>query len=394
MTSEIGHGSFLRRIAINVGADYVPGINAVIMGAALAAGKLGWEIVGIRDGFDGVLHPERYPDGGLVTISPELVESMDPAGAGILGQSGRVDPFHVRTVNEDKMVEEVDMSDHLLNRLKAENIDALISIVGGRGLSILYTLHRKGLNAVCVPRSIENDIAATAVSFGFNSALSFTIEMLDRVRQAAQSARKIGVVEVLGGQSGWLALQAGSAVRADAVLIPEIPCDLRTVASRLKDKVTPRRPYGLVVVAEGATFVDDPQTRAEKPAVNSLKASLSPLATGDASDHVIQRSGLAAETVANRLQLLLAEETYPLVLGPWVRGGPPTAVDRQLGMGYGAGAVRALKAGKNGTMVAFVPPDMKFVPLGEAINKVRTVPADSEFMQIARALGICLGREL
>ena len=394
MTSEIGHGSFLRRIAINVGADYVPGINAVIMGAALAAGKLGWEIVGIRDGFDGVLHPERYPDGGLVTISPELVESMDPAGAGILGQSGRVDPFHVRTVNEDKMVEEVDMSDHLLNRLKAENIDALISIVGGRGLSILYTLHRKGLNAVCVPRSIENDIAATAVSFGFNSALSFTIEMLDRVRQAAQSARKIGVVEVLGGQSGWLALQAGIAVRADAVLIPEIPCDLRTVASRLKDKVTPRRPYGLVVVAEGATFVDDPQTRAEKPAVNSLKASLSPLATGDASDHVIQRSGLAAETVANRLQLLLAEETYPLVLGPWVRGGPPTAVDRQLGMGYGAGAVRALKAGKNGTMVAFVPPDMKFVPLGEAINRVRTVPADSEFMQIARALGICLGREL
>jgi len=394
MTSEIGHGSFLRRIAINVGADYVPGINAVIMGAALAAGKLGWEIVGIRDGFDGVLHPERYPDGGLVTISPELVESMDPAGAGILGQSGRVDPFHVRTVNEDKMVEEVDMSDHLLNRLKAENIDALISIVGGRGLSILYTLHRKGLNAVCVPRSIENDIAATAVSFGFNSALSFTIEMLDRVRQAAQSARKIGVVEVLGGQSGWLALQAGIAVRADAVLIPEIPCDLRTVASRLKDKVTPRRPYGLVVVAEGATFVDDPQTRAEKPAVNSLKASLSPLATGDASDHVIQRSGLAAETVANRLQLLLAEETYPLVLGPWVRGGPPTAVDRQLGMGYGAGAVRALKAGKNGTMVAFVPPDMQFVPLGEAINRVRTVPADSEFMQIARALGICLGREL
>jgi 6-phosphofructokinase 1 len=245
-----------------------------------------------------------------------------------------------------------------------------------------------------VPRSIENDIAATAVSFGFNSALSFTIEMLDRCRQAAQSARKIGVVEVLGGQAGWLALQAGIAVCADAVLIPEIPCDLRTVASRLKDKVTPRRPYGLVVVAEGATFVDDPQAQAEKPSVNPLKASLSPLATGDASDHVIQRSGQAAATVANGLQLLIAEEVFPLVLGPWVRGGVPTAVDRQLGIGYGAGAVRALKAGKNGTMVAFVPPDMKFVPLADAINKVRTVPVDSEFMQIARALGICLGREL
>ena len=103
-----------RRIAINVGAGYVPGMNAVIMGAALAAGKLGWEVVGIRDGFEGLLHPDRYPDGGLVTLSPQLIENLDPAGGGILGQSAWVDPFHVRTVNEDEMVEEVDMSDQLL----------------------------------------------------------------------------------------------------------------------------------------------------------------------------------------------------------------------------------------------------------------------------------------
>ena len=151
------------------------------------------------------------------------------------------------------------MSDELLKRLKAENIDALISVVGGQGLSILYKLHRKGLNTVCIPRSIENDIAATSVSFGFNSALSFTIEMLDRARQAAQSARKIAVVEVLGEQAGWIALQAGIAVCADAVLIPEIPCDLKMVAARLKEKISPRRPYGLVVVAEGAKFVNKPQ---------------------------------------------------------------------------------------------------------------------------------------
>ena len=391
MSVEIGHAGFLRRIAINVGAGFVPGMNAVIMGAALSAGKLGWEIFGIRDGFDGLLHPDRYPDGGLVSLSPQRVENLDPAAGSILGQSVRVDPFHVRQVNKDDMVEEVDMSDDLLKRLKEERIDALISVVGGQGLTILYKLHRKGLNTVCIPRSIENDIAATAVSFGFNSALSFTIEMLDRVRQAAQSARKIGVVEVLGEQSGWLALQAGIAVCADAVLIPEIPCDLDRVAARLKEKISPRRPYGLVVVAEGAKFVDKPQAKAQQ---SSLKASLSPLATGDESDHVIQRSGLAAETVANRLQLLIAEETYPLVLGPWVRGGAPTAVDRQLGLGYGAGAVRALTAGKYGVMMAFVPPDIKFVPLAEAINKVRTVPAESEFIKIARSLGICLGREL
>jgi ATP-dependent phosphofructokinase / diphosphate-dependent phosphofructokinase len=392
MTTEIGHASFLRRIAINVGAGFVPGMNAVIMGAALAAGKLGWEMVGIRNGFDGLLHPERYPDGSLVTLNPQLIENMDPAGGGILGQSGRVDPFHVRQVNDDKIVEEVDLSDHLLERLKAEKIDALISVVGGRGLTIFYKLYRKGLNTVCIPRSIENDIAATQVSFGFNSALSFTIEMLDRARQAAQSARKIGVVEVLGSQAGWLALQAGIAVCADAVLIPEIPCDLRKVAARLKEKVTPRRPYGLVVVAEGMRFADGPQAPADKP--SALKASLSPLATGDASEHVIRQSGQAAETVATKLQLLLPEETYPLVLGPWTRGGSPTAVDRQLGLGYGAGAIRAVKEGKYGVMMAFAPPDIKFVPLAEAINKVRTVPVDSEFIQIAQSLGICLGREL
>jgi len=388
---EIGHGSFMRRIAINVGAGYVPGLNAVVKGAALAAGRMGWEVVGIRDGFDGLLHPERYPDGGLVTLSPELVENLDPSGGGFLGQSGRVDPFHVRRIDEDGMVEEVDMSDDLLAAFRKEGLDALISVVGGRGLSILFKLHRKGLQTVCVPRSIENDIAATAVSFGFNSALSFTIEMLDRARQAAQAARKIGVVEVLGADSGWVALQAAIAVCADAVLIPEIPCDLKVVASRLKDKVSLRRPFGLVVVAEGARFLETAKPQVK---TSSLKASLSPLATGEASEFVIQKSGHAAETVANGLQLLLAQETYPLVLGPWVRGGTPTAVDRQLGLGYGAGAVRALKAGKNGTMVAFVPPDMTFVPLSEAINKIRTVPANSEFMQIAQNLGICLGKEL
>lgn len=391
MSREEGHASFARRIAINVGAAYVPGMNAVIMGAALAADKLGWELVGIRDGYEGLLHPERYPDGGLVTLNPQLIENLDPAGGGFLGQSVRMDPFNVRTVNEDQMVEEVDESDQLLEALKAAGIDALISVVGGQGLSIAYKLHRKGLNAVCIPRSIENDIAATMVSFGFNSALTFTIEMLDRVRQAAQSARKIGVVEVLGGQAGWLALQAGIAVCADAVLIPEIPCDLEKVAARLKEKLTHRRPYGLVVVAEGATFTSNGNAPAKPP---SLKASLSPLATGDASEHVIKRSGHAAETVANKLQLELAAETYPLVLGPWVRGGAPTAIDRQLGLSYGAGAVRALEAGKNGVMVAFVPPHMEFVPLVEAINKVRTVPVDSLLVKIAESLGIFLGGEL
>ena len=361
MIKVLGHPGILRRVAINVGSGFVPGTNAVVMGAAIAGGKLGWEMVGIRDGFQGLLHPDRYPDGGWVTLSPQLVENLDPATGGILGQAPKVDPFHIRDINE----KEVDVSDELLKRLKAENIDALISIVGGQGLGILYKLHRKGLHTVCVPRSIENDIAATAVSFGFNSALSITIEMLNKAYQAAKSARKIAVVEVLGAQAGWIALQAGIAARADAVLVPEIPCNLKQVASRLKDKISPRRPYGLVVVAEGAKFVDN---------------SGEPL-----------RSAQVAETVAKGLQPLIAGEIYPLVIGPWARGGNPTAVDQQLGMAYGAGAVQVLKAGQNGVMVAFVPPDIKFVPLTEAIDKVRTVPADSEFLRIAQSLGIYLG---
>jgi ATP-dependent phosphofructokinase / diphosphate-dependent phosphofructokinase len=391
MNAQIGHASSPRRIAIMMGAGFVPGMNAVVMGAALAAGKMGWELVGIRDGFSGILHPDNYPDGGLVTLSPQLVVNLDLAGGGVLGQSARIDPFQVRNVNKDGMVEEVDMSDELLRKLKAEKIDALISVVGGKGLTILYKLHRKGLNTACIPRSIDNDIASTSVSFGFNSALTLTIEMLDRARQAAQATRKIAVVEVQGAQTGWIALQAGIAACADAVLIPEIPVDLKNVAARLKEKISPRRPYGLVVVAEGAKFIKKIQ---EKETAPSLKDSLSPLATGEASEYVINPAGKAAETVATELQLLIAEETYPMVVGPWVRGGTPSAVDRQLGMAYGAGALQALEVGKNGVMVAFVPPEIKFVPLSEAINKVRTVPADSEFVKIAQSLGICLGREL
>jgi 6-phosphofructokinase 1 len=378
-----------KRVAIMVGAGYIPGINAVVAGASLAAGKLGWELVGIRDGFEGLLHPEKYPNGGLFQIDPSVL-NLDPNTSSVLGQSARIDPFNVRTINELEMVEEVDLSDELLGKLKAEQIDAVISIVGGKGLSILYQLHKKGLNTVCVPRSIENEIASTSVSFGFNTALTFTIEMLDRARLAAKAAHKIAVVEVQGEEAGWIALQAGIAVAADAVLIPEIPVDLKNVATHLKNKMGSKKSWGLVVVAQGAKIINQPKN--DEP-VSSLKTSLSPLATGDSnSEFVIQKSGQAAQVVAEGLQLRIAEETFPMVIGPWVRGGTPSAVDRQLGVAYGAGAIQALEAGKNGVMVAFVPPDVMFVPLAEAINKVRTIPAESMFFQVADSLDIYVGK--
>ncbi len=378
-----------KRVAIMVGAGYIPGINAVVAGAALAASKLGWELVGIRDGFEGILHPEKYPYGGLFPIDPQIL-NIDPNTGSVIGQSARMDPFNVRTINELEMVEEVDMSDELIKSLKRENIDAVISIVGARGISILYQLHKKGLNTICVPRSIENDIASTSVSFGFNTALTFTIDMLDRARLAAKSAQKIAVVEVQGEVAGWIALQAGIAVAADAVLIPEVPVDLKDVADHLKKKMSGKKSWGLVVVAQGAKIINQ-KKKEEK--VSTLKASLSPLATGDSnSEYVIQKSGQAAQAVAEGLQLRIAEETFPMVIGPWVRGGAPSAVDRQLGVAYGAGAIQALKAGSNGVMVSFVPPDVKFVPLAEAINKVRTLPAESMFFQVADSLDIYIGK--
>ena len=384
MIKHVGHGGILRRIGINVGAGYLPGINTVITGASQAAGVLGWDIVGIRDGFEGLLHPEKYANGGLVTLSPRNIADLDPFEAGILGQSPRVDPFHDTTHSNG----EVDHSDEILKRLKEEKIDALISVVGGQGMGILYKLHRKGLHTVCIPKSIENEIPATSVSFGFNSALSFTIEMLGRAKQAARSSRKIAVVEVIGEQAGWLALQAGIAISADAVLLPEIPCNLNMLARRLDEKISPRRPYGLIVVAEGVKLFKKP--REEKSGTSRI-VSLPPQATGEATEQVIIPFEKTADTLARELQLLIDMETHPLVVGPWARGGSPTAVDLQLGMSYGAGAVQALKLSKNGVMVAFVPPEISYVPLAEVIDKVRKVSTDSEFLKIAESLGIYFG---
>jgi ATP-dependent phosphofructokinase / diphosphate-dependent phosphofructokinase len=381
----------VKRIGINVGGGYVAGINEVVTGTVLAGHELGWEVMGIRDGFDGLLFPERYPEGGLLTLTAQTVENLSAGGSAILGNATRTDPFRVRQVNAENMAEELDRSGDLIARVAAEKIDAVISVVGPQALSILFRLHRQGLSTVCVPTSVENDVAATQLSFGFNSALSFAVDMLERVRQAAQSARKIGVVEVLGEHSGWLALQAGIAVCADAVLIPEIPYDLEKVAAKLREKISAGRTFGLVVVAEGASPRGGEQPDAETHAMESLRASLSPGATGAGGSHVVDGAGRAAQAVARHLQRLTDQMTYPLVLGQLVKGGPPTAVDRQLGLGYGAAAVRALHENQSGVMVAFQPPELKFVPLTEAINKVRTVPANSVFVQIARSLGISLG---
>lgn len=379
-----------KRIAINFGGGYAPGLNAVITGIVLAANELGWETVGIRDGYDGLLFPDRYPEGGLMELTPKTTENLVGTNGCILGTTPQADPFNVRTLNSDGMIEEVDRSDELLASIEAAGIDAVISVTGSRALGILWKLSRKGLRTVCIPKSLENDVASTMLSFGFNSTLSFITEMLGRAVQAAQSTRQIAVVEVPGQHAGWLALQAGMAVCADAVLIPELHYDSEKVAAKLRQKMASGRSYGLVVVAEGAEPIAD-RNGGSNGNGSKMKSALSPGATGKEGLNVIERSGRSAADVALAVQRLTDQQTYPIVLSKLAGGGSPTVVDRQLGLGYGIGAVRALKNNETGVMVVFQPPDVKIVPLTDAINKVRTIPADSEMIQLARAMGIAFG---
>jgi 6-phosphofructokinase 1 len=382
------------RIAINIGSGHLPGLDLVVAGAVLAATELGWKIVGIRDGYDGLLYPERYPD-GLVELRPGMIDAAGSRGS-LIGTAARTDPFHVRTVTDDQ-IDEVDRSDDLLEALRKEGIEAVISLVGGsavtglHALSVAFKLHRKGLRTVCVPKSVENEIACIPQAFGYNSVLSHTAELLEGVRTGARDIGRLAVVEVPGEHAGWLALQSGMAVNADAVLLPEIPYDLTKVANALAAHENAGRRSALVVVAEGARPVES--TEFANSDAGGLRASLTPNADpalGE-GEHVIDRTGAIANAVALALQRLTDRDVLPFALGHLVRGGVPTVLDRQLGLAYGAGAVKALQSGADGVMISYQPPDLKTVPLREGIGRIRTVPAASEMMQIARSLGIAFG---
>lgn len=385
-----------RRIAINIGAGYLPGLDLVVAGAALAASRLGWEIVGIRDGYDGLLYPERYPEGGTVILRPGIAEAAGHGGS-LIGTAARTDPFRVRTTDAENQIEETDRSGDVLEALRTAGVDAVISLVGGsaitglHALSVAVKLHRQGLRTVCVPKSVENEIASVPQALGYNSVLSHAAEMLERIRTGARDIGRLAVVEVPGQHAGWLALQSGMAALADAVLLPEIPYDLAKVGSALAAHESAGRRPALVVVAEGARPAAS--TAVAVPDAGGLRASLTPNADpafGEGA-HVIDGTGATAEAVALALQRLIGRDVLPFSLGHLVRGGAPTAVDRQLGLAYGAGAVRALNAGENGVLLSFQAPDLKNVPLRETLNRIRTVPATSELMQIARALNIAFG---
>lgn len=366
-----------KRIAINTGGGDAPGLNAVIHAAVHAAHNHGWEIHGIRDGFDGLLGPENYPDGGVIKLSRPLVRDIAHLGGTILGTNNSGNPFKLLVPQPDGSVKEIDRSDEVLRRFRERRLDALISVGGDGTLSIARELHKKGLRVIGVPKTIDNDLESTMTTFGFDSAVSFATECIDRLHFTAESHRRVMVIEVMGRYAGWLALHAGIAGRADAILIPEIPYDIAKVAAHVKRRTANRnRQYSIVVVAEGAKPVGGGVTL--KEAANA--------------GHV-ERLGGVGEIVAGQLGELTGKETRAVVLGHVLRGGQPTSLDRSLGVIFGAAAVRGLVEGHDGVMVAVNPPRIDYVPLKVATAQLKLVTADDYGMMTARTLDISFGDE-
>jgi 6-phosphofructokinase 1 len=363
----------IRKVAIATGGGDAPGLNAVIRAAVLAGLGRGWEMYGIRDGYNGLMMPEKYPEGGLINLTRERVRGITHLGGTIIGTTNKGNPFHYPVKNPDGTYTEVDRSDELMRAFAIHEIDALISVGGDGSMDIANRLAQKGLCVVGVPKTIDNDLDQTVVTFGFDTAVSFAVECLDRLHTTAASHQRVIVVEVMGRYAGWIALEAGVAGSADVVLIPEIPYDLNVVARKIKDRQKAGSSFSIVVVAEGAVPKGGSVSVLEKEVGRA------------------ERLGGVGEKVTAELQELTGKETRLVVLGHLLRGGSPTSNDRLIALRFGAAAVRALSEGQKGIMVALDPPVVKYVPLADATKRMKTVPIDCDTMLTARDLGMCFG---
>src|SRR5512136_588396 len=363
----------IQRIAISTGGGDAPGLNAVIRAAVLSAINRGWEVYGIRDGYNGLLMPEQYVEGGLIRLTRERVRGITHLGGTIIGTTNRGNPLKYPIKGPDDTIIEIDRSDELIRAFKLHQIDALISVGGDGSMLIANELEKKGLWVVGVPKTIDNDLDKTVITFGFDTACSFTVECLDRLHTTAASHNRIIVMEVMGRYAGWIALESGLAGSADVILIPEIPYDLDKVAQKIHDREERGSLFSIVVVAEGA-----------KPKGGST--SIIGRESGRA-----ERLGGVGEKVAAELQELTGKETRLVVLGHLLRGGTPTRFDRLIALRFGSAAVRAIAEGQKGIMVALDPPTVKYVPLEAATKRMKTVPLNSDIMLTARDMGVCFG---
>jgi 6-phosphofructokinase 1 len=362
------------RIAISTGGGDAPGLNSVIRSATLAALRRGWEVIGIRDGFNGLLFPDLYPEsGGTITLTREYVRGIGHLGGTVLGSTNRGDPTNFPVQQPDGTWITVDRSDELVALFRDAGIQALITIGGDGSLSIARRLSDAGLRVIGVPKTIDNDLAMTDATFGFDTAVGVATEGIDRLFTTATSHSRVFVIEVMGRYAGWIALNSGVAAGAHAILIPEIPFDLQPVAEMIASREARGARFAIVVVAEGA-----------KP--RGGERSVIGQSIGQA-----ERLGGVAAMVAAELERLTGKEVRTMVLGHLLRGGIPTSLDRLLGVRFGTAAVRGLEEGHRGVMVALQPPVVHYVPLVSAVSKMRSVPLDCDTILAARDLGICFG---
>jgi ATP-dependent phosphofructokinase / diphosphate-dependent phosphofructokinase len=343
------------RLAVLTGGGDAPGLNAVIRAVVKASANSGIECVGVEDGFDGFVTPGR-----LRSLRPCDVTGILRRGGTILGTTSRGNPFARGAPGSRDATE---YADRVMATFREAGLDALVVIGGDGTLAIAHELSSRGLPLVGVPKTIDNDIVGTASSFGFDSAVAFATDAIDRLHTTAEAHKRVLVVEVMGRYAGWIALHAGVGGGADAVLIPEIPFDLSIVCERIARRDRWGARFSIVVVAEGASAVGGKRRVLE-----------------EAHDGRPERVGGVGAWVANELPTRTGKETRSVVLGHLQRGGAPTNVDRLLATRFGDKAVELVKAGQFGTMVALEPPAIVTRRLCEVvgqIKKCRSIPTCS-----------------
>jgi ATP-dependent phosphofructokinase / diphosphate-dependent phosphofructokinase len=360
--------SNVRKIGILTGGGDCPGLNAVIRGVTKPAQDYGMSVYGIIDGFEGLV------EGRAKELKNEDVSGILAMGGTILGSSNKGDPFHW-PVEKDGKIEISDKSAAALRNYEIWGLDALIAIGGDGTMHICNKLSQMGINVIGVPKTIDNDLEATDLTFGHDSAVFVVSEALDRLHTTASSHHRVIVVEVMGRYAGWIALNGGLAGGADIILIPEIPFSWEKIYDKIMNREIMGKKFSLVCVAEGA-----------KPRGGGIVTKGEDIKRHDP----IQLGGIA-EVVAKKIEENTNRETRVTVLGHLQRGGSPTPYDRILSTKFGAFAVQLAVEKKFGRMVALKGSEVKNVKIEDAISKQKLVKEDTQALLAAKAVGISFG---
>ncbi|MES2178107.1 MAG: ATP-dependent 6-phosphofructokinase [Gemmatimonadota bacterium] len=357
------------RIAISTGGGDAPGLNAVIRAAVLSGINRGWEVLGIKRGYAGLLGEDE-----VIPLSKDSVRGIAHQGGTILRATNRGNPFYYPRKQADGSYLPEDRSDEMVENANKMGIDAIISIGGDGSLEIALKMCEKGMRIVGVPKTIDNDVSGTVTTFGFDTAVNTAIEAIDKLHTTAESHDRVIVMEVMGRDAGFIALHSGVAGSADVILLPEIPYDIGSVCRKIMARDAVGRHFSIVVVAEGAFPLGGE--------VHQMGASL----PGQA-----RRVGGVAELVAQEIQTRTGKETRSLVLGHLQRGGMPTGYDRLLATRFGGAAVRAIADEKWGHMVALQTPHIVTIPIEEVLREKKRVDITHDLVLTARQVGISFG---